>query len=322
MKLPPLYRRARLLADGYAPAELRRLLRAGALTPVRRGAYLNGGRPPDAAVRHALTAQAAIEHLGDGAVFSHVTAAVLHGLPVWSVPLDRVHATRPRSCGGRRSRAVLLHSAALAPSDIDVVNGLPVTSLARTVVDLARTVSHEAAVAIADAALRGDPDADPPRYPLEPATLAAAAVGATRWPGAPAARRVIDFADGRSGSVGESRSRVALRRAGLPDPVLQWEVRDGDGRLIGYVDFGWPAHGVVGEFDGRTKYGRLLRPGADPGDVVYAEKLREDRLRAEGLTVIRWNWSTLSDFAPTAQRLRTHLAAPEPPPPAPPRRSP
>ena len=38
-----------------------------------------------------------------------------------------------------------------------------------------------------------------------------------------------------------------------------------DGRLIGYVDFGWPEQRTVGEFDGRVKYGRGLTPGGDPG---------------------------------------------------------
>jgi hypothetical protein len=95
------------------------------------------------------------------------------------------------------------------------------------------------------------------------------------------------FSDGGSESVGESRSRVALDRAGLPPPVLQWKVTDRDGELIGRTDFGWPQLRTVGEFDGRVKYGRLLRPGQQPGDAVFAEKLREDRLRDQGLSVVR-----------------------------------
>jgi hypothetical protein len=76
-------------------------------------------------------------------------------------------------------------------------------------------------------------------------------------------------ADERSESVGESRSRAAIALAGLPEPVLQWEV-------AGFrTDFGWPDHCVVGEFDGEIKYGRLLRPGQQPGDVVFAEKRRK-----------------------------------------------
>ncbi len=308
MELPPLYRRSQLLAAGYSDVELRRLLRTGALTPVRRGTYLGGEPPDDAALRHALAARATLDQLGSGAVFSHVTAAVLLGLPVWGISLERLHATRSRRSGGRRSRAVLLHSAALRPDEIGVAAGLPVTCLARTVVDLARTMAFEPAVAVADAALHGDRNAVPRRDPLDPAELASALGRVGRWPGAPAARRAIAFADGRSDGVGESRSRVALLRSRLPAPLLQWKVTGRDGRLIGYVDFGWPNKHTVGEFDGRIKYGRLLRPGEDPGDAVFAEKLREDRLRDENLAVVRWTWSDLRDFRPVADRLRIRLA--------------
>ncbi len=97
---------------------------------------------------------------------------------------------------------------------------------------------------------------------------------------------------------------MALWRAGLPPPVLQWEVRSVDGTFVGRVDFGWPEHRTVGEFDGRAKYGRLLRPGQDPGDTVFEEKLREDTLRDHRLSVARWTWSDLDRFEPVARRLR------------------
>jgi hypothetical protein len=53
-----------------------------------------------------------------------------------------------------------------------------------------------------------------------------------------------------------------------------------------------------------VKYGRLLRPGETPGDAVFAEKLREDAFRDEGLRVVRWTWADLDNFAPVAERLR------------------
>jgi hypothetical protein len=76
------------------------------------------------------------------------------------------------------------------------------------------------------------------------------------------------------------------------------------GRLLGYVDFGWPELRTVGEFDGEIKYGRLLRPGQAPGDVVFTEKRREDAIRDEDLGMVRWTWSDLDAFAPVADRLR------------------
>ncbi len=48
---------------------------------------------------------------------------------------------------------------------------------------------------------------------------------------------------------------------------------------------------MLGEFDGRVEYGRLLRPGQPPGDVVFEEKRREDAMRGEDWGMVRWTWS-------------------------------
>ena len=64
---------------------------------------------------------------------------------------------------------------------------------------------------------------------------------------------------------------------------------------------------VVGEFDGEVEYGRLLRPGQDPGDVVVQEKIREDHLRELGLDVVRWTWQDLADPQHLLARLRRRL---------------
>jgi hypothetical protein len=62
-------------------------------------------------------------------------------------------------------------------------------------------------------------------------------------------------------------------------------------------------------FDGKAKYGRLLKPGQNPADAVYLEKRREDALRAEALSVVRWGWDALTDFTDTAARLWACLRA-------------
>jgi len=111
---------------------------------------------------------------------------------------------------------VHVHVSPLRPDEIVSVGDLPVTSVARTVVDLARTVPFEAAVVAADAALA--------RRLVSSADLALMLVRCIGWRGSPAARRAIGFADDRAESVGETRSRVAIARAGLPAPVPQWEV--------------------------------------------------------------------------------------------------
>ena len=70
-------------------------------------------------------------------------------------------------------------------------------------------------------------------------------------------------------------------------------MRTASGGVVGRTDFAWEEQRVVGEFDGRIKYGRLLRPGQDPGDAVFEEKRREDAIRDEGWGVVRWVWSDL-----------------------------
>jgi len=58
---------------------------------------------------------------------------------------------------------------------------------------------------------------------------------------------------------------------------------------VGRSDFGWEEQRTLGEFDGRVKYGRLLRPGETAADTVYREKRREDALRDQGWQLVRWS---------------------------------
>lgn len=293
--------RRELHIAGYTDGEIRRALRVGDLCPVRRGAYVAGPVPDDLAAKHLVEVRAAVEALSSDAIVSHVSAVLMHGLPVWSVPLDRVQITRDRRrTGARRGRRLHTHSARVDADEIVLLHGIAATSPARTMLDVARSLPFEQAVVIVDAALRRElVDAD---------GLGEAIRRHRGWPGLPAARRVFAFADGRSDNPGESRSRVAIARAGLPAPELQAVIRAGaDGRFIGQVDFHWKAVRTVGEFDGKIKYGRLLKPGQDPGEVVFIEKLREDDLRAEDQGVVRWTWPDLTHFTPVANRIRTRF---------------
>jgi hypothetical protein len=297
--------RAQWLSAGFSDGELRALVRAGRLTPVRRGSYVQGGLPEDALARHVLQIRAASKELAGDAVISHFSAAVLHGLRIWGVRLDHVHVTRRRRTGGRCGALVHVHSAALDPAEIVAIGGLPVTSLARTVADLGRMVPFEQAVVFCDSAMfhaRSDR--------VEVADVLDVLDHEPRRPGTRAARRMLAFSTALSESVGESRSRVAVAAAGLPPPVLQWEVRAAaTGAFIGRVDMGWPQYRTVGEFDGLVKYGRPLRPGQDVAEVLVAEKVREDALRDEDLGVVRWIWEDLTDFGPTARRIRARFRA-------------
>lgn len=294
--MDPLLHRRTLLAAGAVPHEVRRQLRRGELVGVRRGRYVAGLLPPRPEQRHLLHVHAAVSELAPDAVASHLSAAVVYGLPIWNADLSRVHATRDRRSGARRSTVTHLHAARLGPDEVAVVAGVRVTSVARTVLDVARSLPFDAALVVADAALH--------RHLVTREELAVALQRAERRRGTPGAARVLAFADPGSMSVGETRSRVALRDAGLPVPVLQWSVRTPGGVVVGQVDFGWPDLRTVGEFDGRVKYGRALRPGQDLAEVLFEEKRREDAVRAEDLGMARWVWADLDRFAPVAARLR------------------
>jgi hypothetical protein len=274
-----------LLDQGYDYDDLRRLQRAGELVRIRRGAYaLRDGADLALEERHRHMVLATAPQLLDGAVLSHGSAAVLHGLPVWPAAVERVHVTRNRRGGGIKRGVVHVHGAPLAAPEIVLIDNMPVTSLCRTVLDLARALPMTQAVAAGDRALA---------LGLTRQALEAGLVAMARWPGIRGARRTVEFLDLRSESAGESASRVRLMEEGLPRPEPQREICGPDGRLIARVDFYWEEQKTVGEFDGKIKYGRLLKPGKRIEDVIFEEKVREDAVRDLGLQVVRWLWPDL-----------------------------
>ncbi|MGY1831437.1 hypothetical protein ACI8AA_13575 [Geodermatophilus sp. SYSU D01180] len=281
---PPTLRRT-LVADGWSDDELARARRSGELSRVRRGAYVEGALPTAAAVRHHLLVRATVAGLRRDAVVSHESAAVLHGLPTWGLRLGRVHVTRQPPASSDVSRTLRCHVARLEDDEVTAVGGIPVTDPVRTVLDLARCLPFEVAVVVLDGLLAARPTAAD--------VLAARLPRITGTRGSRAAARAVAFADGRSESVGESRSRVLLHRLGLAPSSLQHSVHTADGVLLGRADFVWEPDRLLGEFDGRVKYGRLLRPGQEPGDAVFEEKRREDAMRAEGWGMVRWTWDEL-----------------------------
>jgi hypothetical protein len=294
-----LHLRRDAVREGWSDDELSRLVRTGELGRLRRGAYVDSTLPLDAATTHRLLIRATMAGLRRPAVVSHQSAAVLQGLPLWDVPLDRVHVTRRPRAWNDTGRVLCCHVARLRDDEVVDVDGLPVTSPVRTALDLARSLPHEAAVVVLDAALRlGLLDHD---------ALRARLFDIAGAPGSRSAARAVLFADGRSESVGESRSRVILHRWKLAPSALQYEVRSADGGVIGRTDFAWEEHRLIGEFDGRIKYGRLLRPGQDAGDAVFREKRREDAIRDEGWGAVRWTWSDLQRPDRFAARVRRRM---------------
>ncbi|MGY1745536.1 type IV toxin-antitoxin system AbiEi family antitoxin domain-containing protein [Blastococcus sp. SYSU D00695] len=294
---PDLVLRRTALAEGWSDEELSRRIRRGELTRVRPGAYVLPDVARDAGRRHRRLVDATLAALRRPAVVSHQSAAVVHGLPLWGAPLGRVHVTRTPPATAEVGRALHCHVARLREDDVVVVDGIVVTVVVRTALDLARTLPFEAAVVTLDVALH--------QHRLTPADLTEGLGQFGRVPGVRSAARAVRFADGRSESVGESRSRVLLHQLGLAPSTLQHDVVTAGGVLLGRADFAWEAERVVGEFDGRVKYGRLLRPGQDPGDAVFEEKLREDVIRDEDWGVVRWTWP---DLTPQVLGPRVHRA--------------
>ena len=291
---------------GFSTDEIRRMVGRGELARVRRGAYArrhpgsaDPGDPYDLRTPHLRLIAGTEAQLHPRAVLSHGSAAAVWGLPLFPTMVSHVHLTRDRRGGGVRRSVVFVHGSPVRDEDRVLVDGQVVTSLARTAVDLARTQAYDRAVALADAACAAG---------VDPADLAEALEQAGRWYGAPQARRVLDFADPRSESVGESFSRIRLHECGLAPPELQFEVFDADGCLLGRCDFAWPEHKTLGEFDGRIKYGRLRQPGETEADAVHREKLREDALRDHGWQVVRWVWDDLRRPQVIADRLRRAFA--------------
>jgi hypothetical protein len=281
------FRDAGLLVAGSPPLghipDTNALIRAqvrGDVRRLRRGAYVgvDHWETLDAAARHVLAVRAAL--VGQpGALVSHWSAAAVLGLPAVGRRDDAVHFTVPRSTGGRSTPGVRRHQAARAVAET-VVDGMRVTSVARTLVDIAREAGVLAAVCAGDAALRSGV--------VTARQLATELSSCGTCRGVRLARLAVAFMSPLAESPGESLSRVRMAEMGLRAPQLQRELRDATG-FVARVDFLWPALGVVGEFDGRAKYG----VDADPrgaADRLWREKVREDRIRALGLTVARWTW--------------------------------
>ena len=286
-----------LRLEGYAYDGLSRMVKAGEFVRVRHGAYA-AGQPEDSVAAHRRLIAATLPRCGD-VCLSHASAALMHGLPSWFADLGRVHVTKSRASGGRRGRALHVHVAPLRPDEVVTRDGLPVTSLARTTADCLRCYAYDKAVAIGDAALRAG---------LSRLELAESVEQARNRIGSPQARRLVSFIDGRSESVGESTSRIVLCRLGLPPRDLQVEVCDATGHLVARADFGWELERTLGEFDGKVKYGRLRRPGEEPEDAVFREKVREDHIRDLGFEVVRWTWSDLKQPQVLADRLQRAFA--------------
>ncbi len=310
MSVDPLYLRCieqgfflrrQALAYGVDDRDLRRGLRSGQLVRIRHGAYtfadLWAACTPDE--RHAALAGAVLMVHPERVALTHHSAVALHGFEHWRLPLDKVHVTRLDGGAGRTSNDVVHHVGRVPPADLVQASGLPVVRPVRAALESATLMDTERALVLLDSGLR--------QALFSHDDLMRQARLMDSWPGSRKLQVAVRLADGRSGSVGESRTRHLFWQAGIPAPELQYDVYDERG-LAGTCDFAWPASGLLGEFDGRVKYERLLREGETPSDAVFREKQREDRLRrATNWRVVRLTWDMLRTPRDTADYVRAML---------------
>lgn len=264
------------LACGLTASEVTRLVRRGRWRRLHRGVLWTtpGGDVP-------LLSRLAAARLaaGDGGapcgVVSGRSAARLWGLDdsaaAWSVELTLPRQVRRRSPAGVRYRW-----RTLAPADVTVRFGIPVTTVNRTLNDLARVTAYPQLLVLADRALRTGL--------ATPLALDSVATAVPRR-----ARAALQDADGLAESPFESLVRAELAQAGLPAPVLQHLVRDPSGRVVARVDLAWPTYRLAVEADGAEVHTGTA--------ALRSDLRRQNLLVAAGWTPLRFTWADLGTIA-------------------------
>jgi hypothetical protein len=298
---------ARLDGELTPNRALHRGVNRGEIVRLRRGVYADAGQWSSAthARRYASLLVAAAETRLFTPVFSHISAAFIWGLPIIGGWPQEAHFMATGQRGVHSKNGVVWHHDKIFADDITEFHGLLVTTLERTLLDVAKTMSFESAVATLDHGTKDTvtlPDnRTVPGVRKDQLLERLRREGPRR--GSAIARRALEFSDSRSGSPGESLSRVNIRRLGFPAPRLQTAIHRAGGGTD-YPDFEWDD--VFGEFDGYAKYTRdEYTHGRDIAEIVWEEKLREDRLRATGKRVCRWTWDVARSPSLLAARLRS-----------------
>ncbi|GLI26675.1 CTP synthase [Agromyces rhizosphaerae] len=302
---------AQLLGAGATHRQVRQAVREGSLIRVRRGAFAPraawAAASPEERHVELIRATATAQTRHDRPV-SHLSAAAVHGLPIIGRMPDAVELWDGAAGGGSSTPGIRTHRGGARPATVEI-EGITVTSLPRTAVDIASTEPFATAVCVLDAAMgRTIPDADGNgEAELTAQVLLAELSRAGIRRGRRAATRAIGFADSRSGSPGESWSRASMHELGFEVPELQVRFERQHGHAD--VDYFWRSRGIVGEFDGAQKYMReeYLR-GRTPAEVVVAEKRREDELRRHpGVRgFVRWDWRVARSPRRLAELLDAH----------------
>jgi hypothetical protein len=251
------------------PDNLLTALRSGRLRRIQRGIYL----PRRVEATPLVLARAALLSSGVlGAVPSHQTAARIHRIAVPEE--DRVqHVTVTREQRRRDRPDLRFHTRSIGCGEVERRDSVPVTSVARTLADLATSLERLRAVWAMDNALR-----------RQLCTKVDVSAVIERWRGGAgclSARQRLDEADGVAESILETAGRLVLRDRGVPLPIPQHELWAPDGTLVARLDGAYLREKVALEFD-----------GADPHGLP--EAVFRDRWRQNGLP----NWAGLCSASP------------------------
>ncbi len=294
--------RREALELGMDDRDLKFAVRHGLLRRMRHGMYTVPEHWDSAYddARHRLLCEGVRRRFGDKVAFTHASALVLHGIAVWGVDLNQVHVTRLDGGVGRTEHGIVHHRGQLGEHELTRAGQALTVIPTRAVLEHICLTSVESGLVSADSALHQEM--------TDVESLGAQFDRIRHWPSRRSGHIVLRLADGRSESVGESRGRHFCFRYNLPAPELQVEVADRDGVLLGIADFAWHRQKVFGEFDGKQKYGRLLKPGQSVEDVVMREKIREDAMReATNYGFLRWTWHDYSRPAMLLARFQQRL---------------
>jgi hypothetical protein len=277
-----VFSRAQAVDAGVHPRTIDRRVHSGEWEVVDHGVYRVGGTP--ASWRHRLMAAC----LAGPAVASHRSAAGLWGFVDCDDDVVEVTALRHRR---RHAGDVIWHESRLLDArDTTERDGIPVTRPLRTLLDLGVVVDADRLEEFLDEGLR--------RGWFSVASLWRRweELGGRRRLGGDIVCLVLDRkVSGQcpAGSILETRFRQLLRRAGLPDPVSQYEVFDGE-EFVARVDFAYPGHAVLIEVDGEQWHtGRSPRT-RDAG--------RDRRLVGLGFSPLRFYWEDIRDRPDTVAR--------------------
>ena len=289
--------------------ELRRGRERGTLTRLGAGVYIPAAEwnALDADGKYRARVRAVALRARSTPQFSHDSAAAMWRLPSVGPWPHEAHQLIDAKLATSTRVGVVRHARGM-DSRPEQIDGVSVTSLARTLIDVSCTSAFVRAVAMVDDGLRrarkGDPRWGWATSNVDVETLASTLQLLAPYAGSVKAQRVVDFCTDKSGSPGESVARVQFFALGFPPPQLQVEIRDERGS-IGYADFYWPELDLVVEFDGRSKYGnsRRYQRNLSPRTILLEEKDREDRMRRVVASFARINWQTTSNRRVLASHL-------------------